>query len=335
MTCSIRILTDSDSARKAIGRYRRLRSSREQLRTSGRQWLSLITRLIGIREGHGASSHIEWIRAHSTVDSIEHVGNRCADELAKRASAPDRAGGRRRSAVDTTALPIEQEDAWLSMREWDAATMTAGRLVTSDPRGTCIDKMRDFAMQRWSESDTQARFSHPDVDAHALWECVRVRMPALAGCALLFLTDTAHWRRGVFDASRKKVIPVSCAACGVDNTVSHMISCRSLQRRRNDAAASVCSFAHHDEWASSQFADRCNEWQRAGSATDIRDLIVHLRLASGAADSAAVAAAFNSSHAKACMVQWRVPVEARADLVERLRCVLFMWLARAWTLTVS
>ena len=170
---------------------------------AGRQWLALITRMTIERTDTGATTDIRWIEAHSDNHTIEHVGNRCADELAKRASSAQLRAG---SQVSIINVPLEQEESWLAMREWDGTT--AGRLVTADPRRHCIRKQQQRAKEQWALSKSQALFSSPDVDGRALWNAVRTRVPKLCAHVLRFLTDTAQWYRPADGAAERQ-----CAHC--------------------------------------------------------------------------------------------------------------------------
>ncbi len=115
-TCDVTIHTDCSSAIAAITRYEASVSQRAQLRTSGRQWLSFICRLRTYRARAGAITDLRWVHAHSDATSQPHIGNRCADELAKRASAVAAV------APAGASLPLEQEDVWLSMYHHDVDT---------------------------------------------------------------------------------------------------------------------------------------------------------------------------------------------------------------------
>ncbi len=81
----LHIYSDSLSAIHAISSFAVLRRQRSRLRCAGRPLLALITRLITRKKELGATVMISWIEAHSTLSSIHHVGNRCADFAAKRA----------------------------------------------------------------------------------------------------------------------------------------------------------------------------------------------------------------------------------------------------------
>ena len=59
VTCDVTIYTDCSSAITAISRYGNHSSARARLRSSGRQWLSLITRVRDHRNKAGALTKIE------------------------------------------------------------------------------------------------------------------------------------------------------------------------------------------------------------------------------------------------------------------------------------
>lgn len=177
----------------------------------------LIHRLIGLRDACGATTDLSWVKAHSDIASLVHIGNRCADELAKRASAlrPSAA-----VANSSCTLPLEQEEVWLALREWDSDSDVAGRLVTSDPRRHCFRRMEEVAAQEWAQSDTQSRFASADVDGRALW--LSLRHPRFCGAVLRFLTDTAHWHRPPEGGACER----QCRNCRTSLTISISFSAR-------------------------------------------------------------------------------------------------------------
>ncbi len=321
VTCDVTIYTDCRSAVGAITRYGTGISSRARLRTSGRQWLSFICRLRSIRTRAGASTTLEWVRAHSDAASLPHIGNRCADELAKRASA---VGAR---APRGARLPMEQEDVWLSMYHHDAATAQRGRLVTGDPRKECAKRAREGALALWRCSKTQSTFSHPDVGYKELWDCIRTNRPALAHEVVLALTDTFHWRRDVADA----VVAVHCRPCDTVCTFSHLMSCPALpmQRRRVDTATAVCGLLCDDRWRpSAALRAACDGWRAA--RLDVRSLLMQLRLASGdIASIGVVAASFGAFRADAVLA-FRSKWGLEAEVLDHLRCCLFVAASRSW-----
>ena len=320
ITCDVTIYTDCSSAIDAITRYETGICERARLRTSGRQWLSLICRLRRRRAEAGAITQLEWVEAHSDLNSRAHVGNRCADELAKRASAIGAVAPR------GAHLPLEQEDVWLSMYHIDADTGQRGRLVTGDPRKVCVRRARECALAVWRASTTQSNFCHPDVGYEELWLCIRTLRPALTSEVLLFLTDTCHWRRAADGA----VAAAHCTTCNVTCSVSHLMCCPALQRRRADAALSVCNVLDDARWCPSPtLRAACDRW-RAIRPLDVRTLLVHLRLASGDAASGGVIAAsfgaFRADAAHAFQHNWKVEPEQ----LDHVRCALFVAASRSW-----
>ncbi len=320
ITCDVTIFTDCKSAIAAITRYDSGIGQRAQLRSSGRQWLSLICRLRYRREMAGSSTVLQWVAAHTAALSQAHIGNRCADELAKRASAVGAAPPR------GAHLPLEQEDVWVSMYHVEADNGERGRLMTGDPRKVCIRRARDCALDAWRASKTQSTFSHPDVGYEELWHCIHTLRPALASEVLLFLTDTCHWRRSA-DGSVKAA---HCRPCDMTCSVSHLMCCPSLQRRRADAALSVCDVLDDARWRpSAVLRAACARW-RTSSPLDVRTLLVQLRLASGDATSVGVISAsfgaFRSDAAHAFQREWKVAPEQ----LDSIRCALFVAASRSW-----
>jgi len=323
VSCAVLVWTDSKSTIDALKAYAAEPRDRARLRMPGRQWLSLIHRLIACRLECGASTTILWIKAHSDEQSIEHVGNRCADELAKRASAPAPLH------ISTSLLPLEQEEPWLMMREWTAAG-TAGRLITADPRRVCFRKLASCAQVEWTKSETQSLFSSPDVDGRALWKLVRTCLPRLCGHVLRFLTDTAHWYRPLDGGAAER----RCVHCDTLLTTMHVVCCPLHSRRRQDAANNVRDLLAPYPDASAI----CNRWM-ADHDSDVRTLLVRLGLASGPTSSVAVAAAsfgaFRQDTAVECSIRWHVPKLDRQQLLDRIRSTLFVWASRAWFLATN
>ena len=152
LACSVCIYTDAKSVLDSLKAYAQEPRERARFRMAGRQWLSLIRRLIGLRDACGSTTELSWIKAHSDIASLVHIGNRCADELAKRASAL-RPSAAVLSQVANSMLPLEQEEVWLTLREWDSDSDAAGRLVTSDPRRHCFRRMEEVAAQETLSPD--------------------------------------------------------------------------------------------------------------------------------------------------------------------------------------
>jgi len=317
VTCKAIIYTDCASAIAAITRFGACSSVRAQLRTSGRQWLALISRLLDLRARAGATTSLEWVQAHSDLATSLHVGNRCADELAKRASS---AAGH---APVGASFPLEQEDEWLSMYHCDGKVR---QLVTGDPRAFCIDRSRARALDAWSSSRTQAAFCTPDVGYRELWDCICSHRAPLASEVLLFLTDTCHWRRHVDGA----VTEVQCRLCNTICDLRHLLCCPALQRRRHDAALAAVDLFRDSRWPlSASLIGACDAWL-AGGGRDVRSLLIRLGLASGDPLSVAALAAsfgaFPSDVANEFQRRWHV----LPGLLTQLRCALFVASSRAW-----
>ena len=173
---------------------------------------------------------------------------------------------------------------------------------------------------------TQAHFSHPDVGYAELWDCIRVHRPQLAREVLLFLTDTCHWRRG--DAG--VVTAVVCRSCAVDCRVAHLMCCPALQRRRADAAVTVCDILEDDRWApSASMRAECARLRNT-APLDVRSVLVRLRLASGAVDSIGVVAASFGAIRAECATEFRMTWGVPPEQLVALRCALFVAASRMW-----
>ena len=315
ITCSAAIYTDCVSAIAAIRRYAACTSARARLRTSGRQWLSLINRMLDRRTFAGAATTMEWVQAHSGLATCVHVGNRCADELAKRASA--------NVASAVSSFPLEQEDEWLSMFHCDGKVR---KLVTGDPRSFCTERARARALDAWRSSRTQAAFSTPDVGYRELWDCISTHRPTLASEVLLFLTDTCHWRRRADGG----VVEVRCRLCDCVCSIRHLLCCPAGQQRRADAAIAVVDLFRDSRWPlSASLFQSCETWLNNGGR-DVRNLLIHLGVARGNATSdATLSASFGAFPADAAQDfqrRWGV----QPDHLTQLRCVLFVATSRAW-----
>jgi hypothetical protein len=106
--------------------------------------------------------------------------------------------------------------------------------------------------------------------------------------------------------------------------------CPALQRRRADAALSVCDVLDDARLRpSAALRAACQRW-RAIRPLDVRTLMVQLRLASGDATSGGVIAAsfgaFRADAAHAFLRDWKVEPEQ----LDQLRCTLFVNASRSW-----
>ena len=124
-----------------------------------------------------------------------------------------------------------------------------------------------------------------------------------------------------------------------------MIVCPRNARRRADAADAICNLAHDQDelWSSSGFPAACDRWRTtaadASAALDISSLVVYLGLCSGNRGNDVIGAAsigaFRADDAMRRLRDWLVPEPSREQLLARIRCVLFMWIARVFDIAVD
>jgi len=193
-------------------------NDRQHLRSAGRNWLHLIVRIMYVRQRYGGRTRIGWVRAHTGGSSAIEVGNRCADEFAKRAAKHDEKVQR---------IPIEVEDAYVTMID-----KPSKNVITSDCRRECQRRFQVQNTTGWSKSHSQSRFSHPLISSKLLFTTVSRLRPSLCGFVIRVLADIVQWRK-VDDS--KEVVEMCCKECkGVKADVVHLMQCvgvRHLHRR--------------------------------------------------------------------------------------------------------
>ena len=187
---SLDIYSDSQSSLVSIHSYLTCTSEREKLRRNGRPWLALITRLLRLRDSHHSTTRLLPIKAHTKLTTLPHIGNRCADFIAKQAL--------RSNSPITPPLPLHLEEDFVCLR--DSKT---DRLITADPRKTCRQYLNNHMRFLWSKSSSQSLFSSDLIDSRALYTLVSIKRPHLIGFVLRVLTDIIQWHR---DPNDRKIV---------------------------------------------------------------------------------------------------------------------------------
>ena len=308
------IYSDSLSAIQAISTFASLRRQRARLRAAGRPLLTLITRLIALKESKGSSVRFVWIRAHSDVESVWHVGNRCADFAAKQACTG-------RPHLRIRALPLDQEECFLSMR--DATSDPVRAPVLGDPRRFCMRALRKMAVAEWASSSSQSLFSALHSPAHGLWRHVCSHHPALVNFTLRMLSDTLQWRvrDGIHEERR-------CRRCqDVTFSVAHLITCPRVRFER--AGATVAIYRVLSRCGS--LGTALHQWRDGGDY--LRDVLVRVGVlvaVSPAAEVGPMVGVLDSRQVKGALARWEVRPEQREPLFNTLRSILIDWPAKAW-----
>jgi len=258
---------------------------------------------------------ISWIEAHSTLTSIHHVGNRCADFAAKRACTG-------RPLASIKPLSLDQEEGWLWLR--CAVDGVPGAPVLGDPRRHCMRVLRTQAVDRWSASNSQSLFSSLHVDVRALWRHVLSSHPTLANFALRMLSDTLQWhiRDGVHEERECQHSRCTREALGI----KHLVGCYHARPERAGATVAIYNaLAPHGT-----LGDTLHSWSTGDC---LRQILVDagvLVAVSKAAEVAAMVGIFDSSRVKKVLARAGVEQHLRDPLVLTLRSILINWAARAW-----
>ncbi len=257
---TVQVVMDSKSVLHAIQSYVNASSVRQQLRMEGRPMLALIGKQIKWKQQHGGDVQFVHTRSHTSDDSVNAVGNRCADVVAgaerqtmiRAGVGHDVAGLAVPAPGGMSSVDVSQGETWLSITyhqqlqqhhmsaDGSVRRGAAGAVVpiTGDVRRAARAGMSARAHVMWKHSGSQARFSSSLALVDQYRWLVQDAPPMLSRCVPFFLrlaTDTMHvW----WDATDEKqhVKQHECAACddGSVRDVVHMLSCahESESRRR-------------------------------------------------------------------------------------------------------
>lgn len=262
-SCPLEIYSDSKSSLQSIRSYMS-GSERADLRRNGRPWLSLITKMILIRDSHNTFTRLHWINAHSNTLSIPHVGNRCADYAAKHAL-------RNPSMASTTPIPLHLEEKFVCLR------LPGDQLVTSDPRQAVRRQLNQHIASLWTKSNTQSSFSSVSLSSRALYDIACKERPHLTGFACRVLTNILQWHRDPQD--RKLVSERHCKHHPESIlNVSHLISCEHLETHHIECVSTILSTLCREEYQNStrDLFTHCRHWFENGNRDDIRSLLNHI-----------------------------------------------------------
>ena len=253
---SVRIETDCKSGAQAMIAYGQCSNTRQRLRMAGRPLLELISRVIRVRNSYGAMTWIGWVRAHSDIVTLSHVGNRLADDYAKQAARGNVVLTNRCDAD----LSLDQHERFVVLRcDVEAGDDekrggshrdgygSEGRVVTNDPRRAIWSLLTRQARLVWSDSaSSQHRFCGDKIDAEKLWLFVREEAPRFGPIVIRILSDSLQWGWRAIDAAavtalQSEHIQASstssaatrtstvtqdfCFGCGVVNDVTHLVGC--------------------------------------------------------------------------------------------------------------
>jgi ribonuclease HI len=219
--CSCVIHTDSQSSIQSINSYRlsAVHKYRLRLRMAGRPLLALIDKVMKAKEAAGGVVDLRWVKAHTKVTTIEHVGNRLADDYATRAC--DEKQLVRHGVM--SALPLHLHESFVVLRvcvtggdekrggdQGPHMAESDGRVLTGDPRRAVWRSMVKRAAAAWAISPSQSLYSDSDdVDSIGLWRFAVQHMPAACGFVMLALSNAWQWRRLQPDGRRKPGVAVA------------------------------------------------------------------------------------------------------------------------------
>jgi exonuclease III/ribonuclease HI len=212
IACSCIIHTDSQSSIQSINSYRlsAVHKYRWRLRMAGRPLLALVDKVMKAKEAAGGVVDLRWIKAHTDVKTIDHVGNRLADDYATRVCDEKQLVRHR----VTSALPLHLHEPFVVLRvgvtgdekrgSHGAQAESDGRVLTGDPRRAVWRSMVKRAAAAWAVSPSQSLYSdNDDVDSIGLWRFAVQHMPAACGFVMLALSNAWQWRRPRTDGRQK------------------------------------------------------------------------------------------------------------------------------------
>ena len=329
---SVVIHTDSRSSIEAIGRYRSTSNVRRKLRMAGRLQLTLINRLMQVKNEEGAEVKLAWVKAHTkeaSVVSLESVGNRLADHVAG-VMCRDTGLNSFRCQM---AIPWGDYDPFVTIE--DSKT---GRPMTGDPRRAATKYLVSESLAEWSASESQSRFSAVDGGVRDLWQSVMAEQPRSGGLVMAVASDVVQWAKAeVTDVDGKvssSYMARTCSRCGrvpgrptrraeVDS-ISHWVDCPRWSVARQRSAEMVLDIV-------SENSATVLSWS-PGVDHSLPCLVRALGLHSGAGGSALTAAcygAFDRRGASSLMrMMGRGVEDHNAVVIRRIRAALFYWVTQ-------
>jgi len=194
---------------------------------NGRPLLHLINRLVLWRHSVGAATLFHWVRAHSDEVSVQHVGNRVADNFAKQQCRPQPRGEEKK--VGSHVLPLELEEPFVCLRDGADDVDGGGRVITTDPRSECRRRLRLEALDQWRSSKSQSLFSVAAAGVAELWNFARINEPSCCGFVLRSMCNVLQWyRTGDGGTSVAERVCSDCDAPGLPPKVRdtcHLVEC--------------------------------------------------------------------------------------------------------------
>lgn len=244
----IHIHTDSQAAIKAISRALqncrcvdedpgkmtvRWHDDRLHLRSAGRPLLSLIVKLIMLKKKYHPRAVVtfSWVRAHTSGGGVSSVGNRCADEFAKRALSC--------AGNSTSSIPLGSEENFVSVHD-----KLNGRIITFDLRRECRQRIEQQNLAAWKGSNSQSAFSTHLLEPRTLWKTIIRVEPVLSGIVLRILANIIQWQRAEAGNSIDgKVGEAKCRWCVSEvANVGHLLLCRYMDRVQDKCVSDIVRF---------------------------------------------------------------------------------------------
>jgi hypothetical protein len=185
-------------------------NARGKLRSHGRPFLGLISKLISARTLAGGSCEIVEV---DTSDSVDKLAMQCASK-------------RLLATLDSTItrLPAELGEQAVSLWHKD-------KLVIADVRKAAVLVMQAQSREDWAESESQGEFA----GSCAQWLFTQVCRERWAGgdrFALRLLTDTLYWRADKDSDGATVLTELRCGDCDAVDTIAHVGTCQSADATR-------------------------------------------------------------------------------------------------------
>jgi hypothetical protein len=195
-------VNDSQAAIKAILNYRaRTCSIRNQLRSPGRPLLSLIDMVCKRREKASGDVNMmndfRWTPAHTDGNSVQSVGNRIADWLAKHALIM-------KPISITTDKVINLGYIVKAAQRFIDVDLTQGekviylydnsekKIIYGDVRKEALIKARAIAVSEWKASASQGLLAEYHNECHLYWKWIVEHQPK---CSIFALRLILHYKR--------------------------------------------------------------------------------------------------------------------------------------------
>jgi hypothetical protein len=294
--------------------YRAETSHRRRLRMAGRPLLTLINRLITSKTQVGASVQIDWVRAHSAATTIEHVGNRLADDTATLMCKLSTAVQNR---VETN-LPLEGHEGFVAIRV-PTSVNSIWRLLTSDPRRAALKVLNQESDTIWSMSRSQGLFHQVGERLGALWRFACCHQSHACGFIMLSAANAWQYHRV---PDHPFVAEELCVKCKVMCTMDHFTRCLLLITEHSAAMAEVTSVLAATGWNGPKRALPLRTFMKmTGIVGDDASMIQV---------TAACIGAFDEKHVRRRLLLLGFNRLGHDDIVLHLRRALLSWTSTFW-----